>query len=191
MLAELGANIETPMNGGHTPVYAAAQFGHAYVVTLLAELGANIETADNDGTTPLEISADGGPLNLKSTQALLLLGAPINVRDLRQLTNARSNTRQLRADLQAWAVDALTQHRTFHDTFLFGCSAHEGIALAALGGVDEVREEIGAFVGVVVGAELRRLRAVGPAIAAVDWAAHDEEWREEEEVEGWIYPGDD
>ena len=77
------------------------------------------------------------------------------------------------ADLQAWAADALTQHRIFHDTFLFGCSAHEGIALAALGGVDEVREEIGAFVGVVVGAELRRLRAVGPAITAVDWAAHD------------------
>ena len=30
------------------------------------------------------------------------------------------------------------------------------------------------FLGVVVGAELRHLRAVGPAIAAIDWAAHDE-----------------
>ena len=108
--------------------------------------------------------------------ALLLLGAPVTAHDLRQHPNARGNTRQLRADLQAWAADALTQHRTFHDTFLHGCSAHEGIALAALGGVDVVREEIGAFVGIVVGAELRRLRAVGPAIAAVDWAAHDEEW---------------
>ena len=81
------------------------------------------------------------------------------------------------ADLQAWTTDALTQHRAFHDTFLFGCSAHEGIALAALGGVDEVREEIGAYGGSVVGAELRRLRAVGPAIAAVDWAAHDAPWQ--------------
>ena len=102
---------------------------------------------------------------------LVLLGAPVTIRDLKQYTNAPSDARQLRADLQAWAADALTQHRTFHDTFLFGCSAHEGIALAALGGVDEVREEISAFVGIVVGAELRRLRAVGPAIAAVDWAA--------------------
>ncbi|MGB1409243.1 peptidogalycan biosysnthesis protein, partial [Alloalcanivorax venustensis] len=34
-----------------------------------------------------------------------------------------------------------------------------------------VRERIAQFVGVVVGAELRHLRAVGPAIAAVDWAA--------------------
>ena len=43
-------------------------------------------------------------------------------------------------------------------------------------GVPEVREKIGAFVGIAVGVELRRLRAVGPAIAAVDWAAHDEDW---------------
>ena len=45
-----------------------------------------------------------------------------------------------------------------------------------LEGVVDVRAEIGAFVGIVVGAELRRLRAVRPAIAAVDWAAHDEDW---------------
>ena len=101
----------------------------------------------------------------------------MTIRDLKQYINAHADARQLRTDLQAWCADALTQHRTFHDTFLFGCSAHEGIALAALGGVDEVREEIGAFVGIVVGAELRRLRAVGPAIAAVDWAAHDEPWQ--------------
>ena len=37
-------------------------------------------------------------------------------------------------------------------------------------------ERIGEFVGIVMGAELRRLRALGPAMAAVDWAAHDEEW---------------
>ena len=40
-----------------------------------------------------------------------------------------------------------------------------------------MREEIGAYVGIVVGAELRRLRVVGPAIAAVDWAAHDAPWQ--------------
>ena len=39
----------------------------------------------------------------------------------------------------------------------------------------QTRKRIGAFVGIVVGAKLRRLRAVGPGIAAVDWAAHDEE----------------
>ena len=45
-----------------------------------------------------------------------------------------------------------------------------------IGGVAEVRERIGEFVGVVVGSELRHLRAVGPAIAAIDWAAHDQPW---------------
>ena len=63
-----------------------------------------------------------------------------------------------------------------HDTFLHGTSAHEGIALAALGGVAEVREQIAEFAGIVVGTELRHLRAVGPAIAAIDWAAHDQPW---------------
>ena len=29
-------------------------------------------------------------------------------------------------------------------------------------------------VGIVVGKELRYTRAMGPAIAAIDWAAHDE-----------------
>ena len=48
--------------------------------------------------------------------------------------------------------------------------------MAALGGVAEVRELIAQLAGVVVGTELRHLRVVGPAIAAVDWAAHDEEW---------------
>ena len=141
---------------------------------LLAELGANVQTPRNNGSTPLAVSSFSA--HLSSTQTLLLLGAPVTARDLRQLTNARGNTRQLRADLQAWAADALTQHRTFHDTFLHGCSAHEGIALAALGGVAEVREQIAEFVGIVVGAELRHLRAVGPAIAAIDWAAHDQPW---------------
>ena len=58
--------------------------------------------------------------------------------------------------------------------FLFGTSAHEGIALAMLGGVDEVRETISQYAGVVVGAELRHLRAVGPALTGVDWTKHDE-----------------
>jgi hypothetical protein len=59
-------------------------------------------------------------------------------------------------------------------TFLFGCSAHDDIVLTLLEGEPGLREEIAAFVGVVVGAELRRTRAVGPVIEAIDWAAHDQ-----------------
>ena len=105
--------------------YAASK-GHAEVVRLLAELGANITTPFN-GWTPLAVSAQNA--HFEASRTLLLLGAPITVRDLRQLTSARGNTRQLRADLEAWAADALTQHRTFHDTFLFGCSAHPSMSI--------------------------------------------------------------
>ena len=48
--------------------------------------------------------------------------------------------------------------------------------LPLLAGEPGLLEEIAAFVGIVVGAELRHTRAMGPAIAAVDWAAHDEAW---------------
>ena len=42
------------------------------------------------------------------------------------------------------------------------------------GGVAEVREGIGAFVGVTVGVQLRRLRAATAALTTIDWTAHDE-----------------
>ena len=100
----------------------------------------------------------------------------LTVQDLKQRAGAPGNARQLRADLQAWAADTLAQRYTFQSTFLFGCAAGD-IPLAMLEGEVDVRAEIGAFVGIVVGAELRWLQAVGPAIAAVDWAAHDsEDW---------------
>ena len=49
--------------------------------------------------------------------------------------------------------------------------------LPMLGDEVGLLEEIAAFVGIVMGAELRRTRAMGPAIAAVDWAAHDQAWQ--------------
>ena len=60
--------------------------------------------------------------------------------------------------------------------------------LPIIGDLEHIRMDIAAYVGVIVGAELRHLRAVGPAIAAIDWAAHDQpwtavEWDEDEEEE--------
>ena len=93
-----------------------------------------------------------------------------------QYSNAPGNMRQLRAELQAWAADALVQHRIFQRTFLFGCSAHGDIALTILEGEEALRAKVAEFVGVVVGKELQHTRTMGPAIAAIDWAAHDEQW---------------
>ena len=49
VLAELGTNLETPMNS--TPAFAAEQ-GHAELVRALAELGAKLDTPNNNGATP-------------------------------------------------------------------------------------------------------------------------------------------
>ena len=74
------------------------------------------------------------------------------------------------------------QHRAFYGTFLFGCFARTTLTsttnpcLPLLAGKPGLLEKIGAFVGIVVGVELRHTRAMGPAIAAIDWAAHDEAW---------------
>ena len=119
--------------------------------------------------------------HFEATKALLLLGAPVTIEDLKQYGHATGDARQLRADLQAWAADALVQHRTFTSTFLFGCSAHGDIALTILEGEEELRAQVAEFVGIVVGKELRRTRAMGPAIAAIDWAARDESESEDED----------
>ena len=47
--------------------------------------------------------------------------------------------------------------------------------LPLIAGVPDALERIAEFAGIVVGKELRRTRAVGSAIAAIDWAAHDDE----------------
>uniref|UniRef100_A0A7S2D2Y1 Ankyrin repeat domain-containing protein n=1 Tax=Florenciella parvula TaxID=236787 RepID=A0A7S2D2Y1_9STRA len=175
----LGACVKTPANGV-TPACIAAKQGHAKVIRLLADLKADLTATTNGGNTPLYFCA--GKAHFEATKALLLLGAPITAKDLKQRSNATGNTRQLRADLQAWAADALVQHRAFHGTFLTGCFAHTtpmdttNPHLPLLAGMPGFLEKIAAFVGIVVGAELRRTRAVGPAIAAIDWAPHDRAW---------------
>ena len=153
------------------------------------------------------------------------------------LSRTRESNQGRPAPGLAWSAATLAQHRAFHDTFLFGTSAHprhitiqqtttvipqqppnllaatvttecppahtfdengnristttvittlsptasttivtlsRTTNLPMLLGLPGVREDIAAFAGIVVGKELRYTRAVGPAIAAIDWAVHDE-----------------
>ena len=55
MLAELGANVETPTKGGFTPVYRGAErpCGGGGGV---ARAGANVETPEEYGATPVYIT---------------------------------------------------------------------------------------------------------------------------------------
>ena len=75
LLAELGANVETPDNDGATPAYIAAQKGHVEVVRVLAELGANVETPANNGATPAFIAAQHGHVDV--VRLLAELGANV------------------------------------------------------------------------------------------------------------------
>ena len=111
-----------------------------------------------------------------ASKTLILLGAPVTVNSFTQIGPIHPvySTAELRADLQDWCNSTLTQHRIFCDPFLMGCSAHAGISLAMLDGLEGVRAKIGAFGGVTVGAELRRVRVAGEALSTIDWNAHDE-----------------
>ena len=210
LLAELGASVETPGVDGTTPAFIAAQKNRAEVVRVLGELGANLETPRDSGATPAYIAAQEGnrealvelvkarphlmnqpvtipgcppvsPLaiavifgNREVAQSLLMLGAPVSVENLKQQHMAPADARKLRAELLEWADTALAQHRTLQTTFLFGCSAHDGIALSMLGGVEGERERIGEFVGVLMGVKLRRMREVKAGIEAVAWQEVDQ-----------------
>ena len=184
VLAELGANLETPDANGTTPALVAAVAGHNEVLielatarphlvnqTVLAPLQGGLAV-----TSLLRVTVMGG--HLEAAKTLILHGAPLTVDDCKQHAGVPGEARRLRADIQSWAADALAEHRAF-DNFLHGCSAHEGIALSKLGGLEFARELIGELVGIVVGVTLARMRAVGPAIEGVQWEEHDEEWDEE------------
>ena len=123
VLAELGACVNTAVKAtGARPVHAAAQSGHAKVIQILAVLKADLTAPAKTGQTPLLLCA--GHAHFEVTKALLLLGAPNTNKDLKHYTGSAGNTRMLRAVLQAWAEDAVAQHRIFLATFLFGCTVH-------------------------------------------------------------------
>ena len=218
VLAELGANLETPGIGEVTPAAAAAGEGHAEVLRVLRELGVNLETPDFDGTTPAFRAAQGGhaeainelaktdpdlvnrqdafledtvdeefPMRLlavavnlghpEAAKSLILLCAPVTEDDLKERYLAAQGlypavAHEVRTELHNWAATHLKQHRDFQSTFLFGCSAHAGIALSMLGGggcMEQTRKRIGAFVGVAVGAKLRIFRELAHTINSVEW----------------------
>ena len=156
---------------------AAAASGHSTVIRVLASFQANITSAilraDGHYWTPLCISVFQG--RFESSKTLLLLGAPVTVRDLMHHRFAHSDTRQLRADLRRDALNELARHQAFL-IFLSGCSSRGNArTLSMLGGVEGVLEQIAALAGVRLGRELTNTQALGPALDAIDFDVHDEE----------------
>ena len=61
VLAEHGANLDTPNTRGRTPVWIAAQSNHVEVVRVLASHGANLNTPTfTSGSTPACVAAQEG-----------------------------------------------------------------------------------------------------------------------------------
>lgn len=85
-LLAAGATVDLPWHAGAspvTPLFVAAEHGHAEVVKALLARGANANFTvgngnDNEGSTPLVAAAESG--SLESVQALLEAGALVNVR---------------------------------------------------------------------------------------------------------------
>ena len=173
VLAESGVDLETPDKNGCTPAFAAARQGNAEVITELAKVWPHVihQTVSWAGQPPISLIGMtvryGNPEVVK---ALILLGAPATFDELQQRTNVHENAGDVRVSVHLWAADIIAQHRVIQGTFLPGCSAHKGgIALSKLGGggcMMQVRALIGAYVGLIVGRELRGRRAVVRALEA-------------------------
>ena len=56
LLVELGADKESKMEGGVTPLHLAAQQGQVEALKLLAALGADIDARTEDRENPLQLS---------------------------------------------------------------------------------------------------------------------------------------
>ena len=63
-------------NYGQTPVYAAAEGGHANAIRALCRLGADLNTPSDKGATPVFAAAQKG--HVQTIRTLCELGADVN-----------------------------------------------------------------------------------------------------------------
>jgi len=69
--------VDTPNNGGTTPLIQAADNGHTPIVTLLTQLGANVNHQNDDGWTGLCLASANG--REETVRVLLSAGADPNI----------------------------------------------------------------------------------------------------------------
>jgi ankyrin repeat protein len=63
LLLAAGAKVNDSVGAGVTPLFAAAQYGHADTIRTLCEAKADLAIPDNDGRTPVWIAARNGHLD--------------------------------------------------------------------------------------------------------------------------------
>ena len=80
MLLVAGANVRaTTRIGSYTPLFLAAQQGHAAALEALIKAGGDAKTGTTNGTSPLMVAAASG--SVESVKALLDAGADANAKD--------------------------------------------------------------------------------------------------------------
>ena len=72
----MGADVDTPMKDGETPVFIAAQNGHTDAIQVLKGFGADVNTPMEDGRTPVHAAAHNG--HADAIQVLKELGADVD-----------------------------------------------------------------------------------------------------------------
>jgi hypothetical protein len=137
---------------------AAAESGNVLEVAKASKAGANVNvhysasgaydlmptgpTGSGPARSVMAAAVERGDLPV--IKALILLGATTTGDDMeydRDVAFTLEQTRELRADVVAWAVSATEQSSTFRATVLFGCSTcgtnpdpHHPAPIAKLGG---------------------------------------------------------
>jgi len=196
LLAHLGADITTVCNAGWTSLAISANGAHFESSKTLLLLGAPVAAKDlahyanalgdtRQLRTDLVAWAAGALAQRRTFCSTFLFGCSVHPSETAVERTVSEATRPLSASPAPPPVakEAVSTRladndgaRGFGDTVTtaFGTTvAMTNPVLPMLGGVPGVREMVAAFVGVVVGPELRRARAMGPAIAAIDWSERD------------------
>jgi ankyrin repeat protein len=75
LLLAASANVNDRVEGSITPVFAAAQYGHAHTIKALFEARADLTIPNREGQLPVWIAARNG--HLKCVKALIVAGADV------------------------------------------------------------------------------------------------------------------
>lgn len=155
---------------GQTPLHFACQGGHAHVVSWLLHVGAapGIKRPSFRFMTPFMLASSN--LFVPVCQVLILWGA-LNGRDghISRVHVRRDSLKGIWWALHGWTLALLTARDSFRGALLG--TLRDQSPLRHLRGLAELRQLVGAFVGLEHGRRLRNARELADAMAAsVDMA---------------------
>lgn len=126
-LKAAGANVNRPDNYGRTPIYIAAQLGHAATITALKDAGANMNTHVRGDSSPYVAVANG---HIRAVKALLEAGADAKFKSHIMLKQAKELGKK---PVYKEIAKLLEEHlRVYPSGIKLACVVNPGIALVEL-----------------------------------------------------------